>query len=287
MNTWRSYLLMGALTLLFLWVGDMLGGKNGMIIALVFAGTMNLIAYWFSDRIVLKMYRARQVNPSEAPKLYAVVAELAQRSGLPMPKVYIVENDSPNAFATGRNPENAAVAATTGLLKILSREELMGVIAHELSHIRHRDMLIGTMAATLAGAISYVSMMARWSALFGGFGGDDDEGGGNFLVVLIVSMLAGVAALLIQMAISRSREYLADHGGAQLTHQPRSLADALRKLDHAARRIPMNANPSTAHLFIVNPLRGKGLVTLFSTHPPLEERIRRLEAMVPGGGTVE
>jgi heat shock protein HtpX len=266
MNTIRAYFLMGILTLLFLWVGDLLGGRNGMIIALILAGTMNLVSYWFSDKIVLKIYRAREVTPNQAPEFYSAVAEL-------------IENDSPNAFATGRNPENAAVAATTGLLRILSREELMGVISHELSHIRHRDILVGTIAATLAGAITYMSMMARWGALFGGFGGDDDNRGGNFLVIIVVSILAGVAAMLIQMAISRSREYLADRGGAQLTHHPRYLANALEKLDQSVKRIPMKTNPSTAHMFIVNPLRGKGLMNLFSTHPPIEERIRRLEAM--------
>jgi len=250
-----------------------------MIIALILAGAINLISYWFSDKIVLKMYGARPAGPNQAPEFYSAVAELTQRAGMPMPKTYIIENDSPNAFATGRNPENAAVAATTGLLRILSREELMGVISHELSHIRHRDILIGTIAATLAGAISYLSMMARWGALFGGFGGDDDNRGGNFLVIFVVSILAGFAAILIQMAISRSREYMADRGGAELTHHPTYLANALKKLDHFAKRIPMRANPSTAHMFIVNPLRGKGLVNLFSTHPPLDERIRRLEAM--------
>jgi heat shock protein HtpX len=279
MNTIRAYFLMGILTLLFLWVGDLLGGRNGMIIALILAGTMNLVSYWFSDKIVLKIYRAREVTPNQAPEFYSAVAELAQTAGMPMPKTYIIENDSPNAFATGRNPENAAVAATTGLLRILSREELMGVISHELSHIRHRDILVGTIAATLAGAITYMSMMARWGALFGGFGGDDDNRGGNFLVIIVVSILAGVAAMLIQMAISRSREYLADRGGAQLTHHPRYLANALEKLDQSVKRIPMKTNPSTAHMFIVNPLRGKGLMNLFSTHPPIEERIRRLEAM--------
>ncbi len=273
---------MGVLTLLFLWVGDLLGGRNGMIIALIFAGAMNVVSYWFSDKIVLKMYRARPAGPDEAPEFHSAVAELAQIAGLPMPKTYVIESDSPNAFATGRNPEHAAVAATTGLLKILAREELMGVISHELSHIRRRDILVGTIAATLAGAISYLSMMARWGALFGGFGGDDDDRGGNFLVVLIVSILAGVAAMLIQMAISRSREYLADHGGAEITQHPKYLANALKKLDASVKRIPMRANPSTAHIFIVNPLRGKGLTNLFSTHPPIEERVRRLEAMERG-----
>ncbi len=279
MNRIRTYFLMGILTLLFLWVGDLLGGRNGMIMALILAGTMNLVSYWFSDKIVLKVYGAKEVKPTQAPELHSVVGQLGQTAGIPTPKIYIMESDSPNAFATGRNPENAAVAVTTGLLRILSREELMGVIGHELSHVKHRDILIGTIAATMAGAISYLGMMARWGALFGGFGGDDENRGGNFLVVIVVSILGAVAAMLIQMAISRSREYLADRAAAELTHHPRYLANALRKLDDSVKRIPMEANPSTAHMFIVNPLRGKGLVNLFSTHPPIEERIRRLEAM--------
>lgn len=283
MNTIRTYLLMGILTLLFLWVGDLLGGRNGMIMALILAGALNLVSYWFSDKIVLKMYGARQVGPNQAPDLHSVVSELAQRAGVPLPKIYIIENASPNAFATGRNPENAAVAVTTGLLRILSPEELMGVIGHELSHVRHRDILIGTIAATMAGAISYLGMMARWGALFGGGGGDDQDRGGNFLMIIVVSILAGVAAMLIQMAISRSREYLADRGGAELTQHPRYLANALKKLDHSVKKIPMEANPSTAHMFIVNPLRGKGLINLFSTHPPIEERIHRLESMERSG----
>ncbi|MBW2057342.1 MAG: zinc metalloprotease HtpX [Deltaproteobacteria bacterium] len=279
MNTLRTCFLMGILTLLFLWIGDLLGGRNGMIIALVLAGTMNFVTYWFSDRIVLRMYGAREVGPVEAPDLHSLVGELTQRVQLPMPRIYVIENESPNAFATGRNPENAALAVTTGLLRILSREELMGVIGHELSHIRHRDILIGTVAATMAGAISYLSVMARWGAMFGGFGGDDEDGGGSFLMIVLVSILAGVAAMLIQMAISRSREYLADRGGGELTGHPAYLARALKKLDSSTKTIPMKANPATAHMFIVNPLKAKGVATLFSTHPPIEERIRRLEAM--------
>jgi heat shock protein HtpX len=245
---------------------------------------MNFFSYWFSDKIVLRMYGAREVSQGEAPELYGIVAELTSKASLPMPKVYIMENDTPNAFATGRNPEHAAVAVTTGILRILSRDELMGVIGHELSHIQHRDILIGTIAATMAGAISLIASMARWGAMFGGVRSDDEEGGGggNILVVIIVSIFASIAAMLVQMAISRSREYLADEGGAHLSH-PLSLARALGKLEVAAQRVPMDANPSTAHMFIVNPLRGGGVLSLFSTHPPIEERIARLEEMARAG----
>jgi heat shock protein HtpX len=272
------------LTALFILVGTAIGGKSGAIYAFVFAALVNFFTYWFSDKIVLRMYGAREVSQSEAPELYGVVAELTSKASLPMPKVYIMENETPNAFATGRNPEHAAVAVTTGILKILSKEELMGVIGHELSHIRNRDILISTIAATIAGAISMLATMARWGAMFGGFRSDNEEGGrgGNILVVLLVSIFASIAAMLIQMAISRSREYMADEGGAHLAH-PHSLAKALGKLEVAAQRIPMEANPSTAHMFIVNPLRGGGVLSLFSTHPPIEERIARLEEMARTG----
>jgi len=245
---------------------------------------MNFIMYWFSDKIVLRMYRAQQVTQGEAPELYQIVGELVNKASLPMPKVYIIENDTPNAFATGRNPEHAAVAVTSGILRILSKEELMGVIGHELSHIQHRDILISTIAATMAGAISMLASMARWGAIFGVGRSDDEEGGGggNFLFVLLFTMVGSVAAMLIQMAISRSREYLADEGGAHLSH-PLSLAKALGKLDMAAQRNPMEANPSTAHMFIVNPLTGGGVLSLFRTHPPTEERIARLEEMARTG----
>ena len=270
------------LTLLFILVGTAIGGKSGAIYAFFFAALMNFFSYWFSDKIVLRMYGAKEVSQSEAPELYGIVGELTSKASLPMPKVYIMENDTPNAFATGRNPEHAAVAVTTGILRILSRDELMGVIGHELSHILHRDILISTIAATMAGAISILASMARWGAMFGGFRSDDEEGGGNILVVLLVSIFASVAAMLIQLAISRSREYMADEGGAHLSH-PLSLAKALGKLEVAAQRIPMEANPSTAHMFIVNPLRGGGVLSLFSTHPPIEERIARLEEMARTG----
>jgi heat shock protein HtpX len=272
------------LTVLFVLVGSAIGGKSGAIYAFVFAALMNFVTYWFSDKIVLRMYGAKEVSQGEAPELYQIVAELTSKASMPMPKVYVMENDTPNAFATGRNPEHAAVAVTTGILRILSKEELAGVIGHELSHIRHRDILISTIAATLAGAISMLATMARWGAIFGGGRSEDEEGGGggNILFTLIFSMIAAFAAMLIQMAISRSREYLADEGGAHLSH-PLNLAKALSKLDMAAKRIPMEANPSTAHMFIVNPLRGGGVLSLFSTHPPIEERVARLEEMARTG----
>ncbi len=273
-----------ALTVLFILVGSALGGKNGAVYAFVFAALMNFFAYWFSDKIVLRMYGAKEVSQGDAPELYQLVGELINKASLPMPKIYIMENDAPNAFATGRNPEHAAVAVTTGILRILSKDELKGVLAHELSHICHRDILISTLAATIAGAISMLATMARWGAIFGGGRSDEDEGGGggNFLLVLLFTMVASVSAMLIQMAISRSREYLADEGGAHLSH-PEYLARALGKLDMAAQRIPMQANPSTAHMFIVNPLKGGGVLSLFSTHPPIEERIARLEEMARTG----
>jgi heat shock protein HtpX len=284
MNHFKTFLLMLALTILFILVGSVIGGKNGAIYAFVFAGLMNFVMYWFSDKIVLRMYSAKEVTQGEAPELYQIVGELTNKASLPMPKVYIIENDTPNAFATGRNPEHAAVAVTSGILRILSREELMGVIGHELSHIQHRDILISTIAATMAGAISMLASMARWGAIFGGGRSDNEEGGGggNIVFVLLFTMVASIAAMLIQMAISRSREYLADEGGAHLSH-PLSLAKALGKLEVAAQRIPMEVNPSTAHMFIVNPLRGGGVLSLFSTHPPIEERIARLEEMARTG----
>ena len=284
MNNFKTFLLMLVLTVLFIVVGAAIGGKSGAIYAFIFAALMNFFSYWFSDKIVLRMYGAQEVSQSEAPELYQIVGELTNKASLPMPKVYIIENDTPNAFATGRNPEHAAVAVTSGILKILSKDELMGVIGHELSHIRHRDILISTIAATMAGAIAMLASMARWGAIFGGGRSSDEEGGGggNILFVLLFSMVGSMAAMLIQMAISRSREYLADEGGAHLSN-PLSLAKALGKLETAAQRIPMEANPSTAHMFIVNPLRGGGVLSLFSTHPPIEERIARLEEMARTG----
>ncbi len=287
MNQVKTILLLGGLGALLVVGGGALGGKQGATIALVFALVMNVGAYWFSDKMVLAMYKAQQVDESSAPEYYGVVKELAGRAGLPMPKVYIIPSEQPNAFATGRDPQHAAVAATEGILRILNRDELEGVMAHELSHVRHRDILVSTIAATIAGAISYLAQMAQFTMLFGGMGGrDDEEGQGNSLgmVGLIASMiLLPMAAMLIQMAISRSREYMADEGGAQISGHPLALASALSKLERGAEVIPMAANPATAHMFIVNPLTGAGFTRLFSTHPATEERIARLQAMASDG----
>ena len=277
MNQTKTFLLMVVLTVILVGLGSLIGGTSGGMIAFCIAFIMNFVSYWFSDKIVLKMSGAKPVSESEAPELYAIVASLAQKASIPMPKVFIMENESPNAFATGRNPEHGVVAVTTGIMRLLSREELEGVIAHELSHIKHRDILIQSVAATLAGAITMIANMARFTAFFGG-GSSDDDNGGNIFSVIIFSMIAAFAALLIQLAISRSREYLADDGGAQLSGNPLSLAGALKKLHMGVARNPMsNANPSTAPLFIVNPFKAKGMMALFSTHPPMEERIKRLE----------
>jgi heat shock protein HtpX len=282
MNGLKTMVLMVALTLLLVWGGAALGGKSGMTMALGFALVMNMVTYWFSDKIVLRMYGAKEVKEADAPELFSIVRTLAQKASIPMPKVYIIENDSPNAFATGRNPSHAAVAVTTGIMRILSRDELAGVIGHELAHVKHRDILIGTVAATIAGAISYLAQMAHWAMLFGGRSSDDDDRGGNPLVALVMMIVGPIAALLIQMAISRSREYSADEGGARIAGSPYFLANALKKLHIASQRIPLEANPATAHMFIVSPLTGRGILTLFSTHPPIEERLARLEAMVRG-----
>jgi heat shock protein HtpX len=278
MNYIKTFFLLVTLTLIFIWAGAALGGKQGMTIALIFAVGMNFFAYWFSDKIVLKMYRAKEVSESEKPELYGIVRRLVQKAEIPMPKVYIMEQDQPNAFATGRNPKHAAVAVTTGIMRILSQEELQGVIGHELTHVKHRDILISTIAATIAGAISYLAHMAQWAMIFGGRRGDDDEGGSP--IAAIAMMIVGpIAALIIQMAISRSREYAADIGGAKLAGNPRYLSGALKKLHSASQKIHMDANPATSHMFIVNPLSGGGILKLFSTHPPIEERISRLESM--------
>ncbi len=277
MNNIKTLFLLVTLTLILVWAGGALGGRQGMTMALIFALMLNFFAYWFSDKIVLRMYRARQVSESEAPELYGIVRSLVQKAGMPMPKVYMINEDQPNAFATGRNPKHAAVAVTTGIMRILSHEELQGVIGHELAHVRHRDILISTIAATIAGAISYLAQMAQWAMIFGGRG--DDEEGGNPIAALSMMIVGPIAALIVQMAISRSREYSADEGGARLAGNPRYLAGALRKLDVASKKIPMHANPATSHMFIVNPLSGGGLLKLFSTHPPVEERIARLESM--------
>ncbi len=277
MNTFKTFLLMFLLTLLFIWAGGAIGGRAGMTFALVMALMLNLGSYWFSDRIVLAMYRAREVTEAEAPELYSIVRRLTQKAGLPMPRIYIINAEQPNAFATGRNPKHAAVAVTTGIMRLLTAEELAGVIGHELAHIKHRDILISTIAASIAGAISYLAYMAQWALIFGGVGGDDDDG--NPFAALIVMIVAPIAAMIVQMAISRSREFAADAGGAKIAGNPRWLASALRKLEMASRNIPFNANPATSHMFIVNPLSGRNLMKLFSTHPPIEERIARLETM--------
>lgn len=278
MNNIKTLFLLVTLTLVLVWAGGALGGKQGMTIALIFALGMNFISYWFSDKIVLKMYGAKPVTEAEAPELYSIVRTLVQKAGMPMPKVYIINQDQPNAFATGRNPKHAAVAVTTGIMRILTREELQGVIGHELSHIKNRDILIGTIAATIAGAISYLAQMAQWAMIFGGHRGNDDDGG-NPIAAFVMMIVGPIAALIIQMAISRSREYAADLGGAEIAGNPRHLSGALRKLHMASQKIPMHANPATSHMFIVNPFSGGGLLKLFSTHPPIEERIARLESM--------
>jgi heat shock protein HtpX len=282
MNTIKTGLLLGALTGLLMLIGGLFGGQQGVVIAFIFAMVMNFGSYWFSDKIVLRMYNAQAVSENEAPELYATVKNLALKASMPMPRVYIIPGDTPNAFATGRNEQNAVVAVTEGILRILGRDELEGVIAHELTHIRNRDILIGSIAATLAGAIVMLANMAQWAAMFGGASRDDGEGrGSNIVGLILMAVLAPIAATLIQMAISRSREYLADAGGAKISGKPYSLAGALDKLSRASQTMPMEANPSTAHMFIVNPLTGRSLMNLFSTHPPIEERIARLRSMRP------
>jgi heat shock protein HtpX len=278
MNTFKTFILLTVLTLLLIGAGGAIGGQAGMTFALIFAFAMNFFAYWFSDKMVLAMYKARPVTEAEAPELYYIVRNLARKADIPMPRVYIIQQDQPNAFATGRNPKHAAVAVTTGIMRILSQDEIGGVISHELAHIKHRDILISTIAATIAGAIGYLAHMAQWALIFGGFGRSDDDGGNPF-VALIMILIVPIAAMIIQLAVSRSREYAADAGGARIAGNPRHLAGALRKLHYAAQQIPMKANEATSHLFIVNPLSGKTMMKLFSTHPPLEERITRLESM--------
>ena len=246
---------------------------------------MNFFSYWYSDKIVLKMYRAREASPQQAPELYEIVRTLSRSAGLPMPKIYIIPNEAPNAFATGRNPQNAVVAVTQGLLNIMDHDEIAGVLAHEMAHVKNRDILIGSIAATLAGAIMVLASMARWTAIFGG-GSNDDEGGGGAIGLIAMSLLAPFAAMIIQMAISRSREYLADATGAGFAGTPEGLARALDKLGRYSKKLPMNANPSTAHMFIVNPLSGRSLMNLFSTHPPLEERIARLRGYPTKSGKI-
>lgn len=284
-NQFKTALLLTLMTAFILVIGNLLGGRQGMIIALLLAAGMNFFSYWYSDKIVLKMYRAREVSAQQAPELYRMVQTLARQADLPMPKVTIIPKDAPNAFATGRNPDHAVVAVTQGLLDLMDRQEIMGVLAHELAHVKNRDILIGTVAATMAGAVMLLASMARWSAIFGGAHRDDDSGGGLGVVGMIaMSIIAPLAAMIIQMAVSRSREYLADATGAAIAGGPDGLARALEKLGAYARRIPMQANPSTAHMFIVNPLAGKSLQSLFSTHPSVEERIARLRGERPRQG---
>ena len=273
-NQIKTTILLAVMTIFILWIGQLLGGRQGLIIALVFAAGMNFFSYWYSDKIVLRMYKAREATPAQAPEIYSIVQNLARNAGLPTPKVYIIPQASPNAFATGRNPEHAVVAVTEGLLDIMNREELAGVLAHELAHVKNRDILIGSIAATMAGAVMMLATMARWSAIFGGMG-DEDEGVGGFGLI-VMSILAPIAAVLIQTAISRSREYMADASGARFAGNNEGLALALEKLGAYSAKRPMNANPSTAHMFIVTPLSGQKMMRLFSTHPPLEDRIARL-----------
>lgn len=279
MNLLKITFLLTCLTLLLVAMGSAIGGQSGMLIAFALACGINFFSYWHSDKIILKMYKAKEVSATENPALYEMVSRLARQANLPMPKVYIIPSDAPNAFATGRNPHNAAVAATEGIMRILSAEELEGVMAHELAHVQNRDTLISTIAATFAGAISMLGSMLQWAAILGTGRGEDEEGGG-LLGNLALAFVAPMAAMLIQMAISRSREYLADASGARICGKPIALANALRKLQQASTMMPMpEATPSTSHLFIVNPLAGSSLLKLFSTHPPMEERIARLEAM--------
>jgi heat shock protein HtpX len=274
-NGFKTVLLLGALSGLLLVIGELLGGANGLVFAFVLAAVMNFASYWFSDKIVLRMYRAQEVGPDH--QLYQLVERLTRRANLPMPKVYIIPDASPNAFATGRNPSHAAVAATQGILQLLTENELEGVIAHELSHVRHRDILISSVAATIAAAIMMTARMAQFAAMFGGYGGRDDrDRGSNPIALLATIILAPLAAMLIQMAISRSREFAADAGGADLAGNPYGLADALRKIDAVAKRVPLDANPATAHMFIIKPFSGRSLMSLFSTHPSTEARIKAL-----------
>ncbi len=281
-NTMKTVFFMTLMMVLFLFVGDLIGGKTGLTYALFFSLIMNFFAYWFSDKMVLMSYRAKEVTEAEAPKLYSIVHNLATRADIPMPRLYIVPTDTPNAFATGRSPQHAAVAVTQGILPMLSDDELEAVIGHELSHVIHRDILVSTIVATFATAITYTAQMLGWSMMFFGGGRGRDDDSSSLISELLVMILAPLAAMLIQMAVSRSREYKADEGGAKLSTKPLSLASALQKLQTGAQRLPMNAKPSTAHLFIVNPLSAQTFAKLFSTHPPTEERIARLEAYAAG-----
>jgi len=276
MNTLKTAFLLTLLTLFLVAIGDYFGGQNGMIIALIFAGIMNFVSYFFSDKLALAMYRAQPVTREQEPRIYGIVERLTAKTGLPMPKIFVIPTESPNAFATGRNPNHASVAVTHGILGLLTDDELEGVLAHELGHVRNRDILISSVAATIAGAVTILARMGAWGAMFGGYGGRDDRDRGGGLGALFMLILAPIAALLIQLAISRSREYQADETGARITGNPYALASALQKLDAYSRRVPMQATPSTAHLFIIQPLLGVNFASLFSTHPPTAKRIERL-----------
>lgn len=281
MNGFKTVILMTVMMVLFILVGNLIGGKSGMMMAFLFSLVMNFGSYWFSDKIVLAMYRAKEVSREQYPQLFNAVEKLSMKAELPMPKIYVMENPTPNAFATGRNPHHSAVAVTTGIMNLLKGEELEGVIAHELAHVKNRDILVGTIAATLVGTITFIARMAGWAAMFGG--SRDDRDRGNIFADLALMIIAPIAAVLIQMAISRSREYMADEAGAQISGKPLALASALGKLQRGNEVVPMtNAGTSSAHMFIVNPLSGKSLMKLFSTHPPIEERIMRLQEIAAG-----
>ena len=277
-NVFKTAILLALLTAMLVLLGGAVGGRQGMLIAFFFALVMNFVSYWWSDKIVLAMYGAQEIGEAQAPGLYAMVHRLASKAGIPMPRVYMIPSDQPNAFATGRNPQHAVVAVTEGIMRILDDDELEGVLAHEISHVTNRDVLIGTIAATLAGAITYLAHMAQWAAFFGG-GRRDDDDAPSPIAMILMAVVAPLAAMLVQLAVSRSREFGADASGARLAGRTWGLSKALEKLDMASHQVPMQANPATAHMFIVNPLTGASFSRLFSTHPPTEERIARLRAM--------
>ncbi|HEY6951953.1 MAG TPA: zinc metalloprotease HtpX [Bacteroidota bacterium] len=284
MNTLKTTLLMTVLTVLLVFAGSLIGGNNGMMFAFVIALAMNFGSYWFSDKIVLAMYGAKEITREQNPPIFEIVQDLTTRAGLPMPRIYMIQSEQPNAFATGRDPQHAAVAVTEGIMQLMPKNEIRGVIAHELAHVKHRDILISSIAATMAGAITMLANMAQWAMIFGGFGGRSsrDDEGSNPIAALVMIIVAPLAAMMVQMAISRSREYDADKGGAEISGDPMALAHALRRLETAKNEIPMKATPATAHMFIINPLSGKAFMNMFSTHPPIEDRIARLEEMAKG-----
>jgi len=279
MNNLKAFILMGVFSVLLVFLGNAIAGQQGAVIFFLISLAMNLFSYYNSDRMVIRMTNSQPLTESEAPELYRIVQDLAQKAALPMPRLYLTPSEQPNAFATGRNPEHAVIAVTEGLVRILNRDEIEGVLAHEMAHIKNRDILIGTIAASFAGAVSMLANVAQWGAMFGGFGGNDDEEGTGLLGMLLLAILAPIAALIIQMAISRSREYFADETGAKLTGNPQGLSNALLKLNSYAQRIPMQVEPAASHMFIVNPLSGASFKTLFSTHPSISERVARLNKM--------